>query len=770
MRKIPLLLAILGLSAWGSKAMAQYCAAAHANTCAQSALVTSMSASTGFNPTLPTTCGASPANVITGGGTNTLTLLAGSAVSFTVAVQGVGNNDYSLWVDYDNNQAFDASEWIDLGRNVNTAGNLTVNITAPITSTTRPTMARLRSRGATFGNNDVDACTSFSSGVSYDFDVNITAAAACSGAPAVPVLTAIPDLCATDSVLVGTTSGYANSGLRFRWQRSTDGGSTWGAAPGIDTLPQYRLRATSFSAGNQLRLVVTCVPSGQSSVGTATTLVYKAANQCYCTPIFNAGCFDTELLRNLSSSTGWNVNLPTACVTSSFYDVSTSDTLDLTQGATVAISGTTGADAVSVALWVDYNKNGVFEAYEYTLVAPVAATGGPFSGQISVPGNALTGLTKGRIRTRVSNLNTDPCAAYGSGSGYDFMVNVAAGVACTNVTAASITSDSTGLCSNQSSVLRASGFTSGIGIRHQWQVSTDGGTTWNNLSAADTALTATLAGSSVTAGGVSLRLLTTCTVSGQSAASNVVTVAKRSAAVCACTPTNSSCTTGDLISRLTVNNGFALATPTACTGNTTGYFNITGATDTLRINPGGGYLVIMGSGASSLSGSLWVDFDQDGTFGINEWVDLGRSIAANAVDTGILVVPVTAVPGLTKARVRTRLAGNDNNSNMSCDVYFSGHTYDFPVLMSTTVGLQNTALSTAVQVYPNPASHEVNVVLPGFAQQASIRIADLAGRTVVGTQQATPGANRLSLNLSAGVYQVVITTAQGMATKKLVVQ
>jgi hypothetical protein len=219
-----------------------------------------------------------------------------------------------------------------------------------------------------------------------------------------------------------------------------------------------------------------------------------------------------------------------------------------------------------------------------------------------------------------------------------------------------------------------------------------------------------------------------------------------------------------------VNNGFALATPTACTGNTTGYFNITGATDTLRINPGGGYLVIMGSGASALSGSLWVDFDQDGTFGINEWVDLGRSIAANAVDTGILVVPVTAIPGLTKARVRTRLPGNDNNSNMSCDVYFSGHTYDFPVLMSTTVGLQNTAMSTAVQVYPNPASHEVNVVLPGFAQQASIRIADLAGRTVVATQQATPGANRLSLNLSAGVYQVVITTAQGMATKKLVVQ
>ena len=77
----------------------------------------------------------------------------------------------SLWIDYDQSHHYDASEWSQIS---NSAINGIVTFTVPLTATLGLTGLRVRSRNMGSANGSGDACTSFSSGQTYDFFVNIS--------------------------------------------------------------------------------------------------------------------------------------------------------------------------------------------------------------------------------------------------------------------------------------------------------------------------------------------------------------------------------------------------------------------------------------------------------------------------------------------------------------------------------------------------------------------------------------------------------------------
>lgn len=100
---------------------------------------------------------------------------------------------------------------------------------------------------------------------------------------------------------------------------------------------------------------------------------------------------------------------------------------------------------------------------------------------------------------------------------------------------------------------------------------------------------------------------------------------------------------------------------------------------------------------------------------------------------------------------------------------------------SGSVGIDNLTITELVSVeegllssfdvYPNPASDQVNVMLNEFVTDAQLEILDLTGKVV---QRETTSFNAQSTvldvsQLNAGVYFVRLSTEDATATKKLIV-
>ena len=90
--------------------------------------------------------------------------------------------------------------------------------------------------------------------------------------------------------------------------------------------------------------------------------------------------------------------------------------------------GLQNTQEMSYSLWIDYNRNGVFEATEWTQIA-ANTYDSLLMGQFTVPAGARPGKTLMRVRSRLAGSNngaTDACSAFnGSGQTKDFIITLA---------------------------------------------------------------------------------------------------------------------------------------------------------------------------------------------------------------------------------------------------------------------------------------------------------------------------------------------------------
>ena len=140
-------------------------------------------ASSGLNATgltcnsVTTSAGTSVYTSYPVAGTTTGTLLQG--VSYPLSVTSTGSSIVSVWVDFNQNGLFEASEWTQVATASPAGMPATVNITVPATAQLGLTGLRIRSRGVGNSNGAADACLNFGTGETKDFVVTIGAAPAC---------------------------------------------------------------------------------------------------------------------------------------------------------------------------------------------------------------------------------------------------------------------------------------------------------------------------------------------------------------------------------------------------------------------------------------------------------------------------------------------------------------------------------------------------------------------------------------------------------------
>ncbi|MBK6990182.1 MAG: hypothetical protein IPH33_19135 [Bacteroidetes bacterium] len=317
----------------------------------------------------PAACVSPWYNINAPTGANTTTLIAGQSYTMTLATDGA--SIISVFIDYNRNGLFEATEWVQPWTNASTG---TVAINVPVSASAGLTGMRIRSRLNGNTNGAGDACLAMGSGSTEDYAIEIQSQVvnpdvtfvwnpgAMSGAtvsttpvttgvqtytvtatntvtgctstadvvvdvintPATPTITAAPAIiCGSGTVALNVTN--ATSGASYQWQESASGLiDTWTDVSGANT-PSFT--TASISASTYYRVYVTCSASGDTSLSQLVTVsnpsiaTVTGATRCgvgsVTVSVTGSGSFDWYATSSSITPLATNTNTYTATVTGS---------------------------------------------------------------------------------------------------------------------------------------------------------------------------------------------------------------------------------------------------------------------------------------------------------------------------------------------------------------------------------------------------------------------------------------------------------------------
>jgi len=496
----------------------------------------------------------------------------------------------------------------------------------------------------------------------------------------------------------------------------------------------------------------------------------------YCaTPSSN--CSLSDEIQNVTFA---GIDNDSSCGTGGYGDFTTGTAGAVTTGQAYTLSVTTGdGGGESIGVFIDFNQNQTFEADEFYYVG--YAEGGTVSTSILIPESALTGTTRMRVRN-VFTLSADPAALYAVansgcvtlgtyGETEDYTLTVAAGVPCTGTPEiGAITASETAVCGGTEFTVSASVGGAFIGFLYQLETSTDGGTTW-----VDSGDEQSLGEFTVTqAAGTSYRITVTCVASGESDTSEVIAVAQSPVADCYCTPgvdNPLNCTDGDIMLNVT----FGTIDNTSDCG-TDGYTNYSGEFDAVELMAGQSYPISVTVGPSGEgwlfeSVGVWIDYNQDGAFGEDEFTDVGTGLDETL--TSSITVPDTALEGNTRMRVLTSATTDAAfNATYACSPLSPDNNFgeieDY--IVNITNDLKTGDITKGlVGLYPNPTQNVLNISVKNGVQLQSAEIYNVTGQRVMNQSFEASAEGVMNVqDLAAGVYIVKLTTDQGVASQRLI--
>ncbi len=513
-----LVLLFLMLAGFSAQAQVTYCVPSGTGSTFSITSVTTTGGTTNINNTSTYSTG--------GYGDFTATQTVGTAqgASFVLA-STFGNNGgagYGIWIDYNQDGDFaDADEEVYVTQN-NYVTSISATIVVPTTALAGTT--RMRIVANYYSQNPTGQyCSTSISGEFEDYAVTVAVGTNCTGTPtAGTAVASAANVCSNASLSLSATGLTSNSniGIGYQWQSSPTGTNTFTNITGATTNP-YTI--TNQTAATDYRIVTTCSLSASSDTSSTVSVGQKSANTCYC--ITGLGGGSTPVITNATiNGTTFNNSTTTAPANyyTSFPDTG-SNTATLNQGVLYTMTNTYNSGAIA-SLWIDYNQDGVFDATEWTQLTTSATSN---STNFIVPGNALTGTTSMRIRSRSSGNTNDAssaCSSFGSGETKDFIITIAVGTPCAGATSGGTVSPALSqVCPGTDVTLTATGYTTGTtGLIYQWESAATATGTFTAITGANSPTYVTPA---YIADSTFYRLTVTCTNSNLSASSNIAQVA-----------------------------------------------------------------------------------------------------------------------------------------------------------------------------------------------------------------------------------------------------
>ncbi len=173
----------------------------------------------------------------------------------------------------------------------------------------------------------------------------------------------------------------------------------------------------------------------------------------------------------------------------------------------------------------------------------------------------------------------------------------------------------------------------------------------------------------------------------------------------------------------------------------------------------------------------WIDWDQSSTFDAGELV----FASANGVGphTGNITVPLTALAGTTRMRVRlhdTYVGPNYPNTpnDTPCDLSTYGQVEDYTVDVTGVPTGIDQVNATVWSVFPNPSNGDFTIRNIDTDGRMNIEVLDMTGRVVYNDRRAASAGSSMPLSLAgtlaAGTYVLRLSTDSQTYDQRIVIR
>lgn len=339
-------------------------------------------------------------------------LTKGASTTITITPTWTGSTypeGYAVFIDYNQNGVFtDAGEtvWTKAAATTTPAtGSFTVSASA----LTGPTRMRVSMKY----NGIPTACEAFSYGQVEDYTVNLVAGSADTTAPTAP----------TSLTASGTTATSTN----LSWTAATDnvgvtGYDVYQGATLKATVTTTSYTVTGLTAATAYTFSVRAkdavgnisVSSNTVNVTTSSTAINYCASTSNSTADEKIGRVQIGTINNASTGTAGYEN---------FTAISTNAVRGASQTITITPTWTSTVYSEGYAVFIDYNKNGVFTDAGETVFTKATSTVTPATGSFTVPATATLGATRMRVSMKYNGVPTS-CETLSYGQVEDYTINI----------------------------------------------------------------------------------------------------------------------------------------------------------------------------------------------------------------------------------------------------------------------------------------------------------------------------------------------------------
>ncbi|QAA81519.1 T9SS type A sorting domain-containing protein [Aequorivita sp. H23M31] len=562
-------------------------------------------------------------------------------IEYSVVLQSGETAGLKIWVDYNNDLIFDASEMVFQSSSYN--GSYSGSFTLPSSASGTLRMRIGSSYTPSGGPNG--PCSHSGQGEYEDYSIQIIVLDSCTEAVAGTVVGDTEMMVCANTAFSMSVTGNSEPavGLIRTWQSSPAGTGTWTdldvsastiTIPGIEDATDYRyhVECSNGDIDNSEVIAVTINPN---------------ANECYCIP---EATNTARYINNFSTSGGIeNIsNLESGFSPGGYGDFSDTQTVSQAVNESVAFEADVLGGSAGFKIWVDWNHDGAFTADEVAYASTSYNTSP--SGSFEVPGGALEGETRMRIVSNWSSStgNTDPCAtAYTLGEFEDYTFNVIFPDTCSGEPEAGTAAvDPETGNGGTTYTVTATGYESATNLSFQWQSNTNGEGWIDEGGATEFHVPFTATAPSNVGDEVEWRLALTCTTSGETAYSEVATF---TVTLVYCNATVSSV---EAITRVI----FAGIDNSSDAASTVPYEDFTAFT--AEVEAGETYsFAAEGNTKGNYTNyfTVWVDWNHNGEFETEEMYTIGSIVNSTGSDgqqaISDILVPEDAVAGETRMRV-----------------------------------------------------------------------------------------------------------------------
>ena len=749
--------------------------------------------------------------------TQTVAQILGESVDFSVDIIG-GTAGFRIWVDWNQDEVFDEVNEV-VYNSTGYSANHTGSFSVPMSALEGETRMRIVSHWLS-SSADVDPCeTGFTFGEFEDYKFEVVFPDDCTGTPDAGIAAVNPTSGNPGSTYIVSAQGYTvATAMSFQWQSNLNNEGWEDQGDATATYATYTATApTELGIEVAWRLSVTCTTSSETSfseVATYTTVIeYCEGSSGTVEAITRVLFAGIDNVSSASSTDGYEDF--TAIVAEVEAGVTYSFAAEGNTGGNYINFFSVWID------WNGNGVFDTTEFYEIGSIENSTGTDGQQAvNDILVPTDAVAGPTRMRVRKNYNASPTDPCGFNSFGQVEDYTVNVGGGspfpspyceitdaadvmveeITEVNFAGTSITNDDTtsvlvdktdmvvSVNQNETYTLEVKGNTYGdfennIVAFIDWNqngILNDSGEvyelgTLENSTGSDglsVSLDVAVPADAVT-GPTRVRITKTyfdadspaeidpCGIlfnpfgqgiyAGYGQALDFTVDVSEATGVVYCMPLLD-CTDNDMITNVTFQD---IDNTTTCSPDGYGDFTAMGAT----VQSGATYpiSVSVGDGWANESVSIWIDYDNSGTFEESEFLYLGTG--TDQALTGEITIPAVTADGDYRMRIRVAAVGQATATwDMSCDeTQGYGETEDYTLTVDGVAGVNDFATAD-FSYYPNPMENVLNI--SANKEIISVSAYNLLGQQIINNVNFTNGMVDVS-SLATGTFIFRVTFAGG---------